>query len=86
VAVGANVRSIHLVGAAADELAAIFGERADRDGTLARALEHAVALAEHGDVVLLSPACASYDQFGSYEERGDAFRALAGRQPGPDVL
>jgi UDP-N-acetylmuramoylalanine--D-glutamate ligase len=83
-AIGPNVRSVHLIGAEAARLA----ESIDgfRDETLERAVAHAAELAEPGDVILLSPACASYDQFANYEERGDAFRALACRQPGPDVL
>jgi UDP-N-acetylmuramoylalanine--D-glutamate ligase len=47
-------------------------------GTLAVAVTRAAALAAPGDVVLLSPACASYDQFKSYEERGERFRQLVG--------
>jgi UDP-N-acetylmuramoylalanine--D-glutamate ligase len=44
--------------------------------TLDRAVALARTLARHGDVVLLSPACASYDQFRNFEHRGDTFRAL----------
>jgi UDP-N-acetylmuramoylalanine--D-glutamate ligase len=75
-AIGANVRSIHLVGEAAPELAAPLGGRAHDDGTLDAAVAHAAELAQPGDVVLLSPACASYDQYANFEERGDHFRRL----------
>ncbi len=74
-AIGPNVRSVHLIGAEAERLAAVIA--GDRDETLAAAVAHASELAQPGDVVLLSPACASYDQFANFEERGDAFRKLA---------
>lgn len=77
-ALGPNVRSVHLIGAEADRLAELLPD-AFRDETLERAVEHAVSLAVPGDVVLLSPACASYDQFEHFEARGEAFRALAAR-------
>jgi UDP-N-acetylmuramoylalanine--D-glutamate ligase len=74
-AIGSNVRSTHLVGEEAPRLAeAVEG---DVDGTLERAVEHASSLAEPGDVILLSPACASYDQFESFERRGELFTRLA---------
>jgi UDP-N-acetylmuramoylalanine--D-glutamate ligase len=44
--------------------------------TLERAVGEAAADAESGDTVLLSPACASFDQFRDFEDRGDQFRAL----------
>jgi UDP-N-acetylmuramoylalanine--D-glutamate ligase len=72
-AVGENVKSVHLIGETADELAPLFPQ-AERDGDLESAL--AAIDPEPGDVVLLSPACASYDQFRDFEERGEEFRRL----------
>ena len=42
--------------------------------TMEEALMHALDCAKEGDVVLLSPACASYDQFDNYEQRGKLFK------------
>ena len=74
-----NVRTIHLIGEASDELAAALdgaGRGYERDGDLATAVRHAATEAVAGDVVLLSPACASFDQFEDFEQRGDTFRKL----------
>jgi UDP-N-acetylmuramoylalanine--D-glutamate ligase len=50
-----------------------------RSGDLETAVREASEAARPGEVVLLSPACASYDQFRDYEERGDRFRSLVPR-------
>jgi UDP-N-acetylmuramoylalanine--D-glutamate ligase len=74
-----NVASVYLVGEASDELAAALdgaGRPYTRAETIARAVELAAADTEPGDVVLLSPACASYDQYEDFEARGDDFRRL----------
>jgi UDP-N-acetylmuramoylalanine--D-glutamate ligase len=72
-----HVVSVYLVGEATDELAGALdaaGRRYERVGTIAGAVEAAAREAQAGDVVLLSPACASYDQYESFEQRGDDFR------------
>jgi UDP-N-acetylmuramoylalanine--D-glutamate ligase len=73
-AIGPNVRSIHLIGDEAARLVELVEGHVDE--TLDRAVAHAGSLAQPGDVVLLSPACASYDQFRNFEERGEAFRQI----------
>jgi UDP-N-acetylmuramoylalanine--D-glutamate ligase len=65
---------VYLIGEEAERLAqAIGGERC---ATLERALDAAAAAARPGHVVLLSPACTSFDQFDDYEARGRAFKEL----------
>jgi UDP-N-acetylmuramoylalanine--D-glutamate ligase len=54
-------------------------------GTLEKALEDASAHAERGDAVLLSPACASFDQFRNFEHRGEVFEALVKALPEPSA-
>jgi UDP-N-acetylmuramoylalanine--D-glutamate ligase len=75
---GGRVRAALLIGEAADEIAAAVGVAApvERMGDLGRAVARARQVARPGDVVLLSPACASYDQFNNFEERGRRFREL----------
>jgi UDP-N-acetylmuramoylalanine--D-glutamate ligase len=72
-AIGPNVTSVHVIGETANELAAAIPQ-AERARDLAGAL--AAIEPQPGDVVLLSPACASYDQFRDFEERGEEFRRL----------
>jgi UDP-N-acetylmuramoylalanine--D-glutamate ligase len=76
-----GARDVHtyLIGETADEIALAL-ERAgvahERSGTLEQAVASAAARARPGEIVLLAPACASYDQFENFEQRGDDFRSL----------
>jgi UDP-N-acetylmuramoylalanine--D-glutamate ligase len=67
-----------LIGAAAEKIESqIAGSVAiERAGTMDRAVEIASRVAGAGDVVLLAPACASFDQFENYEHRGRVFKQL----------
>ncbi len=75
-----NVRALVLIGRSAPEIEA--GARAAgfenvvRAGTLADAVTMAAGQAQAGDTVLLAPACASFDMFQDFEDRGDQFKAL----------
>jgi len=76
-----RARAALLIGSAAGKIAAQIGGRIPciDCGTLERAVEEARSRAQPGDVVLLAPACASFDQFRNYEERGRRFKELVGR-------
>lgn len=72
-----NVRELIGIGAAGGELVELAGERGHLAVTLERAIDMAAELSIPGDTVLLAPGCASFDQFESYEARGDRFAELA---------
>ena len=74
---GPNVGAVYVIGETADELANAIPDTIHA-GDLATAVGRAAAAAQPGEVVLLSPACASYDQFRDFEERGETFRRLVG--------
>jgi UDP-N-acetylmuramoylalanine--D-glutamate ligase len=82
-----RVRKAYLIGEAANQFARTLDGKAPyaMSGTLdvavASAAADAAASAAEAPVVLLSPACASYDQFKDFEQRGDAFRSLVARLP-----
>jgi UDP-N-acetylmuramoylalanine--D-glutamate ligase len=75
-----RARRAYLIGETAVDLATaleLAGVDHELSGDLETAVRSAARVARPGDVVLLAPACASYDQFRDFEERGDAFRRLA---------
>ena len=75
-----HVRAAYLIGDAAPLFAGLLHGKVPVvvAGTLDRAVAYAAAAAAPGDTVLLSPACASYDQFTDYAARGAAFKSLVG--------
>jgi UDP-N-acetylmuramoylalanine--D-glutamate ligase len=77
-ALASRARAAYLIGEAAERLEADLDGAAllHRSGDLETAMRTASEAAQPGDVVLLSPACASFDQFRDYEERGERFRSL----------
>ena len=77
----AKARAALLIGAAADKIADHLAGavRTVKSGTMEEALATAFAEAVPGDTVLLAPACASFDQFQSYEDRGRQFKEMTRR-------
>lgn len=74
-----DVRSVYLIGEAADDLEVALratGIPLERCGNLETAVERAAEKARPGEIVLLSPACASFDEFRDFEHRGEEFRRL----------
>jgi UDP-N-acetylmuramoylalanine--D-glutamate ligase len=86
-----KIEKAYLIGAASEDFAATLDGKVPfvRSSTLDRAVAEAAADAARSDapepVVLLSPACASYDQYPNFEARGDHFRALVQALPGVEV-
>ena len=83
-----RIAKAYLIGAASDEFAATLEGKVpyERSGTLDIAIASAVRDAENAKfqepVILLSPSCASFDQFPNFEVRGQRFRELAEKLPG----
>jgi UDP-N-acetylmuramoylalanine--D-glutamate ligase len=75
-----KVKGVLTIGQDAETLAKAYAGQAPVHacGTLAAAVAKAREVAKAGDTVLLSPACASYDQFKNFEDRGDTFKRLVG--------
>jgi len=79
-----NIAAAYTIGEAGPRFAEILEPemRVERCEMLCEAVTRAIANSRPGDVVLFSPACASFDQFRDYEVRGDSFRALVAELTG----
>ena len=78
-ALAGRARRAYLIGEAAGEIGAALDAadvQHEESGDLETAVRSAAANAQPGEIVLLAPACTSYDQFRDFEERGEAFRRL----------
>lgn len=73
-----RAKKVYLIGAAAEKITSQISGAAPlvHSGTLDRAVKQAFEAAQSGDIVLLAPACASFDQFENYEQRGRVFKEL----------
>ena len=73
-----RVKAVYTIGSAAEKISNHLDGAVPlvAAGTLDRAVSLAAEAAEEGDVVLLAPACASFDQFENYEHRGQTFKSL----------
>lgn len=81
-----RVKRVYTIGAAAAKIESqIKGTAMVNAGTLDNAVRRACELATPGDVVLLAPACASFDQFVSYEHRGKVFKDLVKQMESRDL-
>ena len=72
----------YLIGETAEEIGAALeqaGVAYEHSGTLEQAVATAAGRAKPGEIVLLAPACASFDQFENFEERGDVFRSCVAK-------
>jgi UDP-N-acetylmuramoylalanine--D-glutamate ligase len=77
-----HAKALVVIGEAADEIASrVYRTPIERAASMDEAVARAAALANPGDVVLLSPACASFDMFDSAEDRGRKFIAAVRALP-----
>src|SRR3954468_6485617 len=81
-----RVKSVYTIGAAAEKIQSHIKGTTQivSSGTIEAAVKQASSIAQPGDVVLLAPACASFDQFQNYEHRGRVFKELVHQLAAPD--